>query len=497
MTPALPDDPTISELRAALAAAESRYASLLERTGYGVYRSTPDGRFLEVNQTLAEMLGFDSAEALLELDLARDIYLDPSARDRLRAEHQHRGFPEWVETQWKRRDGTPIRVRLSVLSRYSSDDSLDSYDGIVEDVSERLRRDELLRRSERMASLGTTLAGVAHELNNPLAAIMGFAQLLLKKPWPDEDRAALETINHEAIRSAAIVRDLLAMARKRSVEPKVRVDINDVVGYVIRTRRYALETAGIRCELYLEPSLPLIDADRAQFEQVVLNLLNNAEQAVTGADHPVHVRVRTRREGRDVVMEVEDNGTGVAESDRSRIWDPFWTTKEDGTGLGLTVVHGIVADHGGTISLESAPGGGSRFVVRLPVPTLPLATPPAGRAARPLDVLVVDPGATDLAFVERFFTSRGHAVVNAGSGELALRLAGQTTFDAVVCDATLLAKNGKTVAEALRATSGCANARFVLAAPIGGAASSPTIEGAALVARPYDVEELRRVIEGD
>src|SRR5581483_11661446 len=143
-----------------------------------------------------------------------------------------------------------------------ADGVIEWYDAIVDDVTERQRQDELVRRTERMASLGTTLAGVAHELNNPLAAIMGFAQLLLKKPWPGEDKAALETINHEAIRSATIVKDLLTLARKRDVERRVRTDINDVVGYIARTRRYALETAGISCTLDLQPKLPLIFGDR-------------------------------------------------------------------------------------------------------------------------------------------------------------------------------------------------------------------------------------------
>src|SRR6185436_5055578 len=110
-----------------------------------------------------------------------------------------------------------------------------------------------------------------------------------------------------------------------------------------------------------------------------------------------------------------------------------------GTGLGLAVVHGIVEDHGGAISIETAPGSGARFVIRLPIGTDSQTTAPTGQASRPLDVLVVDPGAADLLFVERFLTSRGHAVINAGSGELALRLAATATFDAVVCDARLTA----------------------------------------------------------
>ncbi len=136
-----------------------------------------------------------------------------------------------------------------------------------------------MRRSERMASLGAVLAGAAHELNNPLAAIMGFSQLLLRRRWPLEDRSALEAIHHEALRSATIVKDLLALARRRGIERRAPADVNELVAYIVRTRRYALETAGIVCELELGP-MPPVRGDRTQLEQVILNLLNNAEQAL-------------------------------------------------------------------------------------------------------------------------------------------------------------------------------------------------------------------------
>jgi PAS domain S-box-containing protein len=479
----------------------------MDRAGYGVYRSSADGRFVDANCALATMLGYQCPSDLLGLDLSREVYVDPDERERLRQRPMGPGFPDWVETRWKRRDGSAIMVRLSVRPITDAAGRVECYDGLVEDVTERQRHDELLRRNERMATLGTTLAGVAHELNNPLAAIMGFAQLLLKKSWSADDRAALEAINHEAIRSATIVRDLLALTRRRDGARKMPINVNDIIGYIARTRRYALETTGIGCNLELDPALPLVNGDRTQLEQVVLNLVNNAEQALrprADADHQpgsAHVAIRTRYENREVVLEVEDNGPGIPEGSRAHIWDPFWTTKDEGagTGLGLTVVHGIIADHGGTISLESSPGLGARFVVRLPVMAERRIPETVDQASRPLDVLIVDPGASDLLFVERFLTSRGHAVINAGSGELAVRLASQTTFDAVVCSTCLVGRDGVLIASTLRATSGCQQARFVLSAPNVAESDEPPgrIDGAAYVARPYDVEELRRLIEGD
>jgi PAS domain S-box-containing protein len=504
MAPAEDRPASFDELTSALAESEARFDSLIQRAGYGLYQSSPDGRFLHVNATLATMLGYDDAAGLLALDMARDVYLDPEERERLINRSPSDGTLDWVDTRWKRRDGSPLHVRISVRPHLDEEGTLLWWEGVVQDVTERQRHEELRRRSERMASIGTTLAGVAHELNNPLAAIMGFTQLLLRKPWPAEDRAALETINHEAIRSATIVKDLLAMARKRDHERRVRTDVNDVVGYIARTRRYALETAGVSCRLSLDPTLPPVFGDRAQLEQVILNLINNAEHALTDTDDATgtrgHIQIRTHHDDSDVIIDVEDDGPGIPDAVRGHIWDPFWTTKDEGEGigLGLAVVNGIIADHGGTITLETGGASGACFVIRLPIAQDNGRAVEAGRATRPLDVLVVDPGASDLLFVERFLTSRGHAVINAGSGELALRLASQGTFDAVVCDARLLGRDGKPVAASLREAQGCAGARFVLSVQSADDQYlPPAIAGAQVVARPYDVEELRRLIEGD
>src|ERR1700712_1351542 len=241
-------------LQDALAQSDARYAALVERVAYGIYRSSAAGRFVAANSLLAAILGYSHPDELLDLDMATDVYLDPNERDRLVSRPASPAYPDWTETRWKRRDGSAIAVRLTVRTTCDASGAVQFFDGIVEDITERRGSDEPLRRGERMASLGTTLAGVAHELNNPLAAIMGFAQLLLKKSWPADDRTALETINHEAIRSATIVKDLLAIARKRDVDRRVATDANDIVGYSIRTRRYSLETTGIACAVELDPA---------------------------------------------------------------------------------------------------------------------------------------------------------------------------------------------------------------------------------------------------
>jgi PAS domain S-box-containing protein len=478
--------------------ATSRLEWAMARAGLGICTISRQGEVLSSSDGTARMLGYGDTNATVGLDLAGKVFVDADEFAAMRAAADAAN-PEWMETRWKRRDGSLVVVRLAVRA-VTDDHGEDRIEILADDVTERRRQDELVRRSERMASLGAVLAGAAHELNNPLAAIMGFSQLLLRKRWPLEDRSALEAIHHEAVRSATIVKDLLALARRRGIERRAPADVNELVAYIVRTRRYALETAGIVCELELGP-MPAVRGDRAQLEQVILNLLNNAEQAlrprVDGhrSTSQGRILIRTRHDDADVIVEVEDNGPGVPDDVRSDIWDPFWTSKEEGegTGLGLTVVHTIVVDHGGSVSLERGALGGARFVVRLPTAAATERPAAPSRASRPLDVLVVDPRAADLPFVERFLASRGHAVINAATGEAALRLASQSRFDAVVCDADLAVAGGVPIVDELRASSGCAHARFVLSAERSPAATN---DGVAYVVRPYDVDELRRLIEG-
>ena len=347
-----PDRPPTPTLRASSRRARSGTRRSCDRAGYGIYRSSPGGRFLEANLRARHDARIRIAPSeLLALDLADDVYLDPEERDRLAAA---RAATSVFRSGWTRAgsgvDGSADhRASLRAPDASTMTGDVEAFDGIVEDVTERQRHEELLRRSERMASLGTTLAGVAHELNNPLAAIMGFAQLLLKKPWPAEDRAALETINHEAMRSATIVKDLLALARKRDVERRVAHR---------RERHRRLHRAhaalragdgGHRLPAGARPDLPAVYGDRAQLEQVHVQSPKQRRAGAARADRrrrgtppaadPASARATTSS---DVVIEVEDNGPGMPESARTHIWDPFWTTKAEGegTGLGLAVVHG-------------------------------------------------------------------------------------------------------------------------------------------------------------
>ena len=379
-----------------LRASEARYRSLIHRAAYGIFRATLDGRFLEVNPALLRTLAYPDESSLVAAP-AGSMFYDPGDGARLLDQAGRCDLPGWAEVKWRRCDGAPVLIRLTMQVVRDAAGTAIALEGMTEDVTDRARQEELLRRSERMASLGHTLAGVAHELNNPLAAIGGFAQLMLRQPLDDEDRIALETINHEAQRAGRIVRDLLAFSRREEHERRERVDVNEVVRYIADAQRYQIETLGIKRDIALASGLPPVLAQASQLEQVVLNLVVNARQAL---ELTMDDRIGAQRSGRDgppptisvrtaidrtvsaagaVLLEVADNGPGIPPEHRARIWDPFWTTKDEGqgTGLGLAVVHSIVESYGGTIDVETDVGRGTRFLVRLP------AAPAAGDPGTP------------------------------------------------------------------------------------------------------------------
>jgi PAS domain S-box-containing protein len=507
----------------ALKRTRADYDALVRRAVYGVYRAEWNTRVLDANPAMLELLGYDSREELMALDLSVDVYADISDHEWLVRTAQNGELDDWVEVTWRRRDGELIDVRLSLRMVEDEDGGPPVYEGIAEDVTERHRRDERLRRSERMASLGHMLAGVAHELNNPLAAISGFSQLLLRGSWPEDDRKALETIGREARRAERVVRDLLTFARQGNVTRSELVDLHGVIRHIVDTQRYALDTRGVRVIMALSPEPVYVQGDTARLEQVMLNLVVNARQALEAMrgeramlQAPLELRITTEIEDESyVLVHVADNGAGISPSLLGRIWDPFFTTKEEGvgTGLGLSVVHSIVTEHGGVVDVQSELGRGTEFTVRLPVVGAPEETdtsvevpvgeappidgPPLGRA---LDILVVDDEAAIISFLTRFLTSRGHAVVGASDGMHALRIAEQFTFDVVVCDLHMPEMDGVELIRRMRMLPSCAGTRYVLSSgdgpgsPMMGRAEALGVDG--LLAKPYTIEQLVAVVEG-
>lgn len=300
-----------------------------------------------------------------------------------------------------------------------------------------------LQQAEKMAALGETISGVAHELNNPLATILSWAERLAESPADDKSRRGLAVILKEAERAARIVRHLLTFARKRQ-STRMMVDVNDVVRETLHLRTYEQRRHEITSVPQLGHALPQVFADGHQLKQILLNLFTNAEQAMTTAHKGGTLTVRTWHVAdRDsVVIEVNDDGPGIAEEVQGKIFDPFFTTKEvgQGTGLGLSVAYAIVQEHGGRIWVSSAPGAGASFFIELAVAGQGLpphqAPPPpvALDTFKGLRVLVVEDEPALGAAVAEALTDAGFVVDRANDGEEGLTCVTQGTYDLIVCD---------------------------------------------------------------
>jgi CheY-like chemotaxis protein len=321
---------------------------------------------------------------------------------------------------------------------------------LVRDVSERRKLDDRSRdlqhqllQAEKMAALGQTISGVAHELNNPLATILSWAERLAQRPIDDRTKRGLDIILGESERAARIVRNLLTFARKRQTT-RAMVDVNQIVRESLALRAYEQRLNNIAVIEAMATGVPPIFADAHQVKQVLLNLVINAEQATLAAHGRGTIVVRTwhDQERRSVVIEVNDDGPGVPEDLQGRIFDPFFTTKEvgKGTGLGLTVAYAIVQEHGGRIWLRSTHGAGASFFVELPVSgqelesRKPAAEPVTPDSFRGVRVLVVEDELALSTAVSEALADAGCVVDRAADGEEGLaRLAG-SSYDLVVCD---------------------------------------------------------------
>jgi PAS domain S-box-containing protein len=498
----------------ALRESEAHYRRLVTASPYGIYVLNQEGRFTELNPAAEEIMGRAAAE-LLGLPFTELLSDDDlgDALDVFQKLATGTSRQESFEVRIRRPDGES-RLLTAVVTAIVEDGAVTGLQGIGRDITEERARDEQLRRAERLASVGTMIGGVAHELNNPLAAIRGFAQLLMQDERDGDDIDALQTIDREAKRAAQIVSDLrlLARATQDTCERREAVDLNDIVQHVLKLRRYGMETRNIELREDLMADLPRVLGDRAQLEQVVLNLIVNAEQALQGHGGVRRIIIRTRASRGGVVLSVYDSGPGIEPRHLDRIFDPFWTTKEpgEGTGLGLSLVHRIVSEHLGEIHVESEPGNGAAFMVRLPravgkPEARAVAHEPevgASGSRRALRVLVVDDEPPIRLLLRRFFSRRGDLVDEASEGGEALRRidasAGGIPYDLIFSDLRMPGLDGQELLQGLRARGEGWEKRLVI---MTGDAANLDAErmleemGVPVMMKPFDLAELPRLLD--
>lgn len=516
-------------------------AALLESIDSGALLADGDGRILRANERLAGLFGMESRRfvefktipALIDrlasqclkpaetaerwreqLRLHADLFPE-SIRNSTEGSNPHTGADEFQivrpAQKFVRRFTRPIR---------GADGAPAGWLQIFRDITgERLAEASLLQM-EKMASLGQLVSGIAHELNNPLTSIQGYAQLLLgRRAGPDRSADALR-IAQEAERAGRIVKNLLLFSREAKSERRP-VHLNEVIERTLALRVYELKLESIVVDLALDPGLPEILGDAAQLQQAALNLILNAEQAIVMAREDEsrggRILIRTDRlPGSRVALRVSDDGPGIAPEIAARIFEPFFTTKPAGvgTGLGLSIVSSIVREHGGEISVDSLPGRGATISIELPAAAGPAAQigeeqrverrasvvslPVGERAAPAVRILVVEDEPTVAELIGDVITDEGYRVEMLLDSREALGRLEEQTYSLVICDLKMPHLDGPGLYRALVRRENPMQHRLLFVT--GDTMAPRTIEflkssGLPYLAKPFLVEELKLAVE--
>jgi two-component system NtrC family sensor kinase len=496
------------------------FARLFKAVHEGVYIGTltvdahGDGSTLAANPYLKAILGYalgtpDEAVA----PFAADRFVDPAARTAFIGRLLAEGAVTDYLLRLRRLDGDLVWVEVTAHAAPSRRQGVADVEALIRNVSERRRLDEQSRdlyqqllQAEKMAALGQTISGVAHELNNPLATILSWAERLSERNLDETSRRGIDVILSESERAARIVRNLLTFARKRQ-STRSMIDLNQVVRETLALRAYEQRLTNIDVVTALASGLPTVFADPHQIQQVLLNLVINAEQAMLSANGRGSLVLRTWHdvERNAVGLQVSDDGPGVPADVKNKIFDPFFTTKEvgKGTGLGLTVAYAIVQEHGGSIRVDSQTSGGASFTVEFPVSSVENAArprPSPGKVDHSVHgasvLLVEDERALAMAVVEAL-TEAGLRVEHAGDGEEALARVRQNTYDVVICDLKMPRVDGMTLYRAIAAATPTLARRVIfVTGDVAGADAERFLEesGCRWLSKPFRLGDLLRSV---
>jgi PAS domain S-box-containing protein len=376
------------------------------------------------------------------------------------------------------------------------------------EITERKKMEQQLRQTEKLTALGQLVAGVAHELNNPLAVVMGYAQILSQQEsLAERVRKDLLKILHESDRAAKIVRNLLTFARPR--EPQmVMVDVNRLVTDALETREIQLQGANIQVIRRLAPGFPPTMADPHQIEQVLANLVTNAVQALANHAGPHVIEATTEQRNGKLRVTIADNGPGISPQILGKIFDPFFTTKGPGrgTGLGLSICYSIMEEHKGKIWVESEPGRGSRFCIELPVVAcsndvddqiVPVEEPAVDPLASQRRLLLVDDEPEIVNVMKEVLGMSGYCIETAGNGsEAVARLASQT-YDLIISDLCMPEMGGEKLFRVICERFPHLQGRIIF---VTGDTVSPTSRkfldetGAPWLSKPFNIREIERLV---
>ncbi|OPY02837.1 MAG: Blue-light-activated protein [Syntrophorhabdus sp. PtaB.Bin047] len=458
----------LRETMAGLRVSEEKYRSIFENSVEGIFRSTPDGRFLNINPAGVRMFGYGSQQEMIDsvVDIAQELYVDPGDREKRKELLESRGVVEGFEAEMRRRDGT--RIWVSINSRVVRDaaGNVLYYDNTAEDITERRRLEAQVRQSQKMEAIGTLAGGVAHDFNNILSVLMGYATLLqLELSEEDPLQEYVEHIMTSSQKAVNLTASLLTFSRLQPVRLSP-VDLNETIRGTQRLLA-RLITEDIKLKACLTDEDLVVMADATQIDQILFNLASNARDAMPRGgtltiktelvelDDGFVVAHGLGDAGKYALLSVSDNGSGIDEHAKEHIFDPFFTTKGTGkgTGLGLSTVYGIVKRHGGYINVYSEKDMGTTFHIYLPAVSATseqevMSTQQVRGGTE--TVLVADDDADVRRLIRDVLTKHGYRVLEAVDGEDAVEKFRQLEkVDLLVMDSVMPGKNGREAYEAI------------------------------------------------
>jgi two-component system cell cycle sensor histidine kinase/response regulator CckA len=499
----------------ALRRSEVRYRSLVQTAVYGIYRSSLEGQFLDVNPALIGMLGYSSALEVLSLDPQKDVFVDAAEYTRLVDEFRRNGRMDGFEVRWKRKDSVTITVRISGRAVAGGDEPSDVLEAIAEDITERRVLEDQFRQAQKMEAVGRLAGGIAHDFNNLLMVVSGYTEVLLEQLTPGHPlHEKAEAIQQASDRATTLTRQLLAFSRKQILELKV-VDVNAIVEDMERLLR-PLIGEDIELTTSLAPSIGCTRADAGQLEQVIMNLVVNAKDAMPNGGK---ICIRTAsvilddsyrpentfiKHGPYIMIAVSDNGHGMDRETEARIFEPFFTTKEKnkGTGLGLSTVYGIIKQSGGYVFVQSELGRGTVFTIYFPR----VDEPSEAHGATPVSLATVGGSETVLLvededsvrqLVRETLESRGYRVLEAENGNAGLALAAShpDPIHLVITDVVMPGLNGHELVQQLLPARPSIKVLYLSGyAPDAFPAPLPAESQKAFLQKPFTLQNLSRKV---